>query len=297
MKKQIRFFLTFLLGLCICFSSLTLVFGTDCKIIDRADVLTDEEEAYLEEYIELITYSFDKDLVIYTDIISDGRSNMEIADDFYDNENLGVGDDKSGSLLFINYDSNQRGWWTCTTGSSLKFFDEDNINVIDDAIYPYMADGEYFKAFETYLECVYQLYDSGSLYIAPDYSENNSYSSYSSGNYYEPTILDDILEVLPVILAIFFFSTLMVFIKEARSMKTIAKASSADRYSVNGSFKLTRKENIFRGTTVIRTPIAQNNNNNHHNDHHTSFHSGGSGFSGGHFSSGGGFHGGGGRSF
>ena len=298
MKATIKRLILMAIALMLILSSFTFVFAEGpYKVVDNADILSNDEEAFLESYILDIIERHGRDLVIYTDSIADGRTNMEIADDFYDQENLGIGDDLSGSLLFINFDSSQRGWWTTTTGSSMDYFDYDNINVIDDAIYPDMADGNYCNAFCTYIECVDQLYETGSLYVRPEDDNYDYYYEQDHYTEYKPTLGYAIINSLPIGLFIFVAITSVSYAAAKKSMKSIAKATRADRYFVNNSFKLTRKEDIFRGTTVIRTPIADANDNNHGGDHHTTFHSGGSSFSGGHFSSGGGFHGGGGRSF
>ena len=292
----------FSLLLAIAFIALSFGFvfaDSSSRVIDNAGLFNQTDIENLESYIDLIISKYGYDLAIYTDSISDGRSNMEIADEFYDSSGMGLDDKLSGTLLFINFDSNQRGWWTTVTGDSMNYFDEDNINVIDDAIFDYMVEGDYFIALYTYLECVDQLYESGSLYVRPG---DDNYEYYYNRDYeidYKPNIAGIMLESLPISIFAFMASFTLARFNASRSMKSIKKATSAENYKVNGSFKLFRREDIFRGTTVARVPIAQaNNDNNGHSDHHTTIHTGGSSFSGGHFSSGGGgFHSGGGRSF
>lgn len=294
MKKifSILLIITIICASCIC------VFAYDGpRVIDNAKVFDSVDIENLEGYIDFIISKYGYDLVIYTDCISDGRSNMEIADEFYDSQGLGFDENLSGSLLFINFDSNQRGWWTTATGNSMNYFDEDNINVVDDAIYDYMVDGAYFNAMYTYLECVDQLYETGSLYIRPGDDDYEYYHDQDVGIVESPA--DALLGSLPLAAFGFLASFALAKYNATRNMKSIKRATTAENYKVNGSFKLFRREDIFRGTTIARVPIAQaNNDNNGHSDYHTTIHTGGSSFSGGHFSSGGGgFHNGGGRSF
>ena len=289
-----------LLAIALVCASCIISFASDNpKVIDNAGIFDSTDIENLESYIDLIISKYGYDLTIYTDYISDGRSNMEIADEFYDSHDLGLDENLSGTLLFINFDSNQRGWWTTVTGASMDYFDEDNINVIYDAIYNYMVDGDYFNAMYVYLECVDQLYESGSLYVRPG---DDNYEYYYNQDYGEESVsspMEAVVSSLPLGLFAFLASFAFAKYNATKNMKSIKTATSAENYKVTGSFKLFRREDIFRGTTVVRVPIAQaNENNNGHNDHHTTIHTGGSSFSGGHFSSGGGgFHSGGGRSF
>lgn len=289
-----------LLAIALAFASCAISFGSDGpKVIDNAGVFDSTDIENLESYIDFIISKYGYDIAIYTDCISDGRSNMEIADEFYDSYGLGSDENLSGTLLFINFDSNQRGWWTTVTGDSMNYFDEDNINVIDDAIYNYMVDGDYFNAMYVYLECVDQLYESGSLFVRPGDDDYDYYYSQDYGEEYVSSPMQAVVGALPLGIFGFLASFTLAKFNATRNMKSIKKATSAENYKVNGSFKLFRREDIFRGTTIARVPIAQaNENNDGHNDHHTTIHTGGSSFSGGHFSSGGGgFHSGGGRSF
>ena len=277
------------------------------RVVDLADAFTPEEEHALELLAREIIDNYNIDFVIYTNDDNQGKTLEQGADDFYVENNYGAGDSKSGSLVYICFDPEIRAWYTSTCGESIKFFDYDNINIIDDAIEPYMLDGDFFEAMRVCAAYTNELYGHGCLY---DYNNEVYYAGPKSGwtkfetsPYYEKheghkdtNLLGPIFAILSIAILIGAFSGVITRSKALKSMQTIEDATNAEAYTAKGSFKLTHSENIFLTMAVSRTPRVQDPPPSHNGS--GTFHSGGSSFSGGHFSSGGSFHsGGGGRHF
>ncbi len=120
------------------------------RVVDMADIFTDEEEYAIELAIEEQSARGNADIVVVTDVTSNGMSHMEYADDYYDYNGYGFGPDRDGILLFICMEPGNRGWWTSVTGrmdpsvgSGPALYTESVANTLDDALYDYMVAGRY----------------------------------------------------------------------------------------------------------------------------------------------------------
>lgn len=265
------------------------------RVVDYADIFSDAEEDALEAMIWEVIGTYGMDLVVYTDDDAHGKDIVAGADDFYDEQGYGCGEMKSGSLLYICFDPSVRSWYTSTCGKSIEYFDYDNINIIDDAMEPFMLDGYFFEAVSTHIEYVSELYSKGSLYNQNHEIYNGEGYSRYEGNHEQQSEPEPVWKTL---LAALFFGLFIGLVaglaarkKAIASMTTVGVAGRADEYTIPGGFRLSRAENIFLTMSISRVPKVQHNNNG-------GMHSGGSSFTGGHISSGGSFHsGGGGRHF
>ena len=120
------------------------------RVVDYADIFTDEEEAAIAQAIALQSARGDADIVVVTDSSAYGMSHTEYADDFYDYNGYGFGPDRDGIVLFICMEPGNRGWWTSVTGkldpavsSGPVLYTETVANQLDDALYNYMVSGRY----------------------------------------------------------------------------------------------------------------------------------------------------------
>ena len=270
------------------------------RVADYADCFTDEEEENLAQKIAAVTEAYGKDIVIYTDIDAHGKSIEAGAEDFYDENGYGYGENKSGTILYICFDPDVRSWYTSACGDSISYIDYDTINIIDDAMEAMMVNAEFYDAVCMHIDCLDELYANGKLYNEDShqvYTGDGEYRNYQDEDSGWTTSDEPVWKML--LAALFFGLCTGLAVgaaakkKAIASMTTIGIAGRADDYTIPGSFRLSRAENIFLTMTVSRVAKAQNNNNGG-----GGMHSGGSSFTGGHISSGGSFHsGGGGRHF
>ncbi len=139
------------------------------RVVDAADIFTDAEEQRLEARLGEIRAELQKDLVIYTDMTDYGLTQAICAADFFDFNGYGCGDEYEGACLFIDMDPDERGWWCACTGAETKgLYTEDVANLIDDALYEYMAAGKYADGVANWAENFRTLYRKGSPF-APDW--------------------------------------------------------------------------------------------------------------------------------
>ena len=116
MKKLSSILLVFLLLASLCVYA--AADGSDTPlVVDNAGVLTPEQVDGLTQTASDLRdlYEMDVAIVVVTDL--DGKSAQDYADDYYDYNGYGVGDDYSGMLLLIATES--RDWWISTCGEAI----------------------------------------------------------------------------------------------------------------------------------------------------------------------------------
>ena len=124
MKKYISLLLAVLV-LCFCISLPVFADSSGSelpRLVDDADLLTDSEETVLLAELDEISERQECDVIVVT-IETEGNDDTtvtEYADDFYDYWGYGIGEDKSGILLFV--DMTQRNWAISTCGYGITAF-------------------------------------------------------------------------------------------------------------------------------------------------------------------------------
>lgn len=239
------------------------------SVIDDAGLISASDEKKLSQKIKEIQK--DKfDVVILTVKSLDGKSAQDYADDYYDNNDYGLDDEKSGVLFLVS--KGDRKYHISTKGAGIKAFTDYGIGRIKDEIKPYLSDGDYFNACDEFLNITkdfVQAYKEG----AP----------YDTENPYNEEIDYVILEVIAFVIS-FVIALISVGIMRLR-MNTAKPKGTATEYIKKGSFKLTSEKDIFMYSKVTKTPKPKEDNNDS------------SGGSTTHISDSGSEHGGGGGSF
>lgn len=118
-------------------------------VYDEADLLTEEEEAKLQEYSERFLEEWDMNFLVVTTNDALGKSSMAYADDFYD-EFFPESDQEDGVLYLIDMDNREIYLSTC--GMASRYLTDDRIDYILDAAYNYVADGDYYGTFVAFFD-------------------------------------------------------------------------------------------------------------------------------------------------
>lgn len=238
------------------------------SVIDDAGLIKASDEKKLDKKIKNIQK--DKfDVVILTVKSLDGKSAQDYADDYYDNNDYGLDNEKSGVLFLVS--KGDRKYHISTKGAGIKAFTDYGIGRIKEEIKPYLSDGDYFDACDEFLNITknfVKAYKDGT--------------PYDTDNPYNEEIDYVILEVIALVIA-FVIALISVGIMRLR-MNTAKPKGTAMEYIKKGSFKLTSEKDIFMYSTVTKTAKAKDNDNS-------------AGGSTTHVSSSGSEHGGGGGSF
>lgn len=111
------------------------------RLVDNARLLSDNEEKKLLNTLDEISTRQNVDIVVVTTDSLCGRSPMEYADDFYD-EN-GYAND--GILLLVSMED--RDWWVSTSGFGITAITDAGLDYISEEFLDDLSDGNYLKAF------------------------------------------------------------------------------------------------------------------------------------------------------
>lgn len=250
-------------------------------IIDNADLLNSAEEASLDVTARELQEAYGLDIVILTIDSLEGQSAQAYADNYYDSQGYGCGDDASGILVLLAME--EREWYISTSGKAIYALTDYGIQEIGELMISYFDFGyeSGFRMFLLSLPTYLDAYESGEPIDGyANYGEDYYHGDRETTVYYEaehgPSIFLSL--VIGIISA-----TISIFVMRA-SMNSKRKQHGASGYLKSGSFHLSRHQDLFLYSNVTKVRRQQN----------TSSSGGGSSV---HRSSGGRSHGGGGGKF
>lgn len=119
-------------------------------LFDEPDLMTDAQEASLAAKLERISEQYQMEVVVAAFETIDGASPMDYADDFYDYNGYGYGENRDGLILIVVMDS--RDWWISTRGSAITAFTDAGIEYIGDQIVPYMSADDFAGVFNAFAD-------------------------------------------------------------------------------------------------------------------------------------------------
>lgn len=243
------------------------------KVYDFANLFTNSQEEILYSEITDFIFKSDLDMAIVTIDNNPKYSAMVYADDFYDYNYFGIGDNHDGLLFLIDMDT--REMYISTTGEAIRVYDDNRIDKILDSTYSEISNQDYYG-------CAYEFIEKSEYYFNIGIPESNKYSHIDeNGDYiYEGEVEYDTpygtIFVISLVIAL-----IVVFVMKSKH-KTIKKATTAWAYMHKPS--ITHREDIFLTTNTVKTYFPRSSGS-------------GGGGSSIHRSSSGRSHGGGGRRF
>lgn len=118
------------------------------RIADWAELLSESEEAELSDCLDEISERQKLDVVIVTVDSLEGANVTAYADDFFDYNGYGFGENKDGILFLISME--ERDWCISTSGYGITAFTDAGQEYLSEKFLPYLSDGEYAEAFRTF---------------------------------------------------------------------------------------------------------------------------------------------------
>lgn len=235
------------------------------RVIDDADVLSDSVEAELTKKIEQIISEHGIDVVLLTIESLDGKSSMVYADDFYDENGYGIGNENDGVLLLIS--QQDREYWISTTGLGIDIFTDYGIEYIGEEITSYLSDDDYENACEEFVEL------SEDFIIQAETGE-----PYDVGN--QKKTLASYLILIGIGLLIGLIAAIIVVCIMKSQMKSVKYNNNANCYALKDTMKIQKSRDIFLYKHVDKTkkpePSSSGGSSTHHSSSGTS-HGGGGG--------------------
>ena len=122
-------------------------------VVDNADVLTDAEEADFTAKLEELGGKYDLEIGILTVDTYEGKDGQAFADDFYDYNGYGYGENDDGLMIVFNTgkEDGTRNITLTTHGTAIDYITDLERDVMFEMMITELSSGEYAAAFETFI--------------------------------------------------------------------------------------------------------------------------------------------------
>ena len=203
-------------------------------IVDDAGYLMQSELASLSKELDKVREKYNFEVAIYTESDMTSGSAEASADDIYDYNGYGAGENDDGIMLYICRDT--REYHFTTHGKGREYFNKNGLIYLESKVLPYLEDDNYYKAFSAYIETADEL-----LSMAKDgtpYNEKNLSTKYIVG------------VVLVRLLAPILFGFILVK-KKLKKMKTAVENDYAANYVKPGSMNISVSRDLFLYSRIL----------------------------------------------
>ncbi|MGN1419400.1 MAG: TPM domain-containing protein [Acutalibacteraceae bacterium] len=214
-------------------------------VVDSAGLLTDTQVKELEQTLTVLSQKYQLDVAVVTASDLAGKTAEEYADDFYDYNGYGQGENADGLLLLYKPGAEgERKLQISTCGKAIEFFPDWAINNILNAVKEKIIDGDYAGAFAAFAkQCEARLEDE----LGP------------------PSV--DLIWI-PICLVFGFLISLMIMKKKAASVKSVRSKMNAADYT--GNIAVTGRTDRFLYRNVNKTPIPKDDTSSGSSTHTSS---------------------------
>lgn len=227
------------------------------RLVDEADLLTDEEEAELLEKLDTVSEERNCDVVVVTTGSLVGKTSTAYADDFFDENGYGMGKERDGILLLVS--TEDRDWALSTRGYGITAFTDAGQEYMVEQFLPYLSDGEYLEAFLEYAD------RCDDYILQADMGE-----PYDVGNLPQESTRGLIPIWILISFGVSFLIMLIVALIRKSSLKTIYSNDTAEEYKKSGTLKFSDKSDIFVRQQVVRRKIEHDTHSSGGSSTHTS---------------------------
>ena len=236
---------------------------------DLADIIPDYDEETLNYKLEQISEDYECEVALLTVNSTDGYDITAFADDYYDYNGFGYGENDDGIMLVV--DMGYREFAITTHGTAIDIFTDYNLIQLENVFVPYLSQGSYTDAFIAYYEKCINIFDDyntylndfggeGEVYIPSEDDYDYDYDYGYGNDYYQPAKTDFFSVkwlVISVVIGIVIAFLYTNFLKS--QLKTVKSKPSASDYVIPGSFTLTGQRDVFLYRNIKKTPKPKNN--------------------------------------
>lgn len=223
-------------------------YSAPLRLTDSADILTDAEESALLEKLDEVSMRQQFDVVLVTVTDTGAKSLTQYADDFFDYNGFGFGDDLDGVLYLVRV--NEDGTystgnsWISTSGLGITAFSDSDIQDLGSSITPDLLNGNYVSAFNEYIETADKQVTKATTF----------------------NISRSLVISLIIGLIVAFIATGVMKGK----LKTVRRKASASDYLKPGSLQLNGQSDVFLYSNVVRTAKPKDTGSSGGSSTHTS---------------------------
>jgi len=224
------------------------------RLVDDGDLLSRNEEYNLVKKLDDISEKRQIDVVIVTNNSLEGKTVEAYADDFFDYNGYGFGEEADGILLLVSMDT--REWAISTCGKAINIFTDSTQDNISDNFVSYLSDGDYYGGFVCFANlcdsAIEDYQNGGSQYSVPERSPFGLFT------------------------ALFWSSAagmlvgLIVALSLRSQLTSVQPQAMATAYSKPGSLKLTEKNDMFLYHNITRVRIPRDSGSSSSGSSHRS---------------------------
>jgi uncharacterized protein len=224
----------FLLAVTFLFFSFPLF--AQSRVIDNAGLLSGSEIAEIERLTAEIASTYNFDIVIVTEKNIGGAYPMNYADDFFDYNGYGRGQDRDG-CLFLQV-TETRDYWFSTSGRGINILNSAAYERLEKNVVKFLKNDEPAQAYLSFIK-------DWEKFLTLD-AKGKSYNFIHA---HAPVIY---IVAWIVSLIIGFLAVALMKAK----MSNVHPKTEADNFIIPGSLAFTRKQDIFLYSTVTKSERA-----------------------------------------
>ena len=207
------------------------------RLMDMADLLTEEEEEELIATLDEISERQNLEIVVVTAENLEGYSDgQEYTDDLYEYCDFGYGDGRDGIMLLLDMDG--RDWYISTQGYGITAFPDAAITYLGNEMKEDLSAGNYAAAFRIYAADCDQMITRAR--------DGNPFSKKDLPH--KP--LSPL--ALPICLVIGLVAAFITVNSMKAKLKTVHSQKAAADYVKKGSMQLTAQQDLFLYNKIDR---------------------------------------------
>ena len=234
------------------------------RLVDDADLMIDQEEEILLNHLNEISERHQCDVIVLTTDSFDGMRAQDFADDYFDYNDYGMGENDDGILFAVSM--GEREWAFSTYGYGIDAFTDLTLEHMEELIIPYLSGGDYYGAFLTYADEADKALEHARILETGDYT-------YGEENpYYEEdvTFADVLIGLVLFITTSVIIGTLLAFFQKKRAEKQYSGIINNSREmtkSYASNMNLTQNQVLLVNRGVLRTHSPKKKDGGSKNSH------------------------------
>jgi Beta-propeller domains of methanol dehydrogenase type len=238
------------------------------RLVDEANLLSHAQQHTLLTKLDEISEKWQLDVVVVTNHSLEGKTVEAFADDFYDYNGYGFGQEKDGILLLVSMDT--REWAISTCGRAINIFTDSRQANMSDTFVSYLGDGDYNGAFVRFANMCnnYMDYDANQSNVDQTTTRTRSPFGWFGAIFWSS--------------AVGMVVGLIVALSLRSQLTSVKPQTMATAYTKPGSLKITDRTDLFLYHNITRVPIPRDSDSgsgsrSHHSSSHSSTHTSSSG--------------------
>ena len=219
------------------------------RLQDDAALLSSDEYNEVLSRLDEISDRQSFDVVIHTTEDMDGYSSVvAYADDYYDYNGYGYGEDRDGIILVVAM--NTRDLYISTCGFGITAFTDYGIDTLLDDVKGYFSDGDYYGGFCSFISEADEYITSAKNGSPYDINDGDYYYGLERSGFFNFTWLMASL-IMGLVCALIIVGTMKA------QLKTVRPALAAGSYVRKDSIKVKSERDIYLYRNVSRTEIVR----------------------------------------